>query len=152
MTYMKINNYRIRRPSKKKIPIFQTVNKIKKDLKTNLPELTDQSTLRILSSCRRYYEGKLTTGRRGSPQEMKRELTTIEKIVYEYLIRNNYNPSTCYRWFLACRMPEDIKEQVERGNLNIKTAYKMACNRARDTESKESLYLLENIRSSVRAL
>nr|AQS33910.1 hypothetical protein [uncultured archaeon] len=103
-------NRRIRMEGRK-IDIFAEVNEIKKHIGEILPELDGDRLIIMMSHCRQYYEGHLHYGRRGIPenQQKKRDLTEAENILYELLLKLKLNPSTSYRWFLATRIPQDIK-------------------------------------------
>jgi hypothetical protein len=146
-------NYRIREKGKK-INIFDKINQIKKDIKALLPEIEDDRLLIMFSHTRRYYEGKLYYGRRTNLEnlERKRELTEAEKIVYDYLLKNKLNPSTAYRWFLACRVPSDVKEKLVQGRLSYKKALQISANRKRVRESNTGLLMVEEINNIIQSL
>ena len=146
-------NHRIREDGKK-INIFDKVNTIKKELKDIFPEISGDMLLSMLSHCRRHYEGKLHYGRRSNPDNVARvgELTTNESILYEYLLKNNLNPSTSYRWFLATRVPDDIKERLAKGKLSYKKALIISANRKRVRESNDALSMVEEINNIIRSL
>jgi len=146
-------NHRIREKGKK-INIFDKVNRIKSDIKSLLPEIEDDKLLPIFSHLRAFYEGKLHYGRRSvlENRNRKRELTEAEKIIYDYLLKNHLNPSTTYRWMLACRVPSDIKSKLERGELSYKKAIQIAGNRLRVRESNTGLLMMEEITNIVRSL
>ena len=146
-------NYRIREDGKKLV-IFDKVNQIKKDIKDILPEIDGDRLLSMLSHCRRYYEGKLHYGRRTNPENLMRvrELTHNEQLLYDYLLKNNLNPSTTYRWFLATRVPEDIHQRLSEGKLSYKKALQISANRKRVRESNTGLLMVEEINNIVRSL
>ena len=146
-------NHQIRDKGKK-INIFDKVNQIKKNIKSLLPEIEDDKLLPIFSHLRAFYEGRLHYGRRSVPENLKRkrELTEAEKIVYDYLLKNKINPSTSYRWMLACRVPSDIKSKLMRGEISYKKAIQIAGNRLRVRESNTGLLMMEEITNIVRCL
>jgi len=148
--------YRIREKGKKKC-IFDKTNEIKKQLKQVLPEIDGSRLIIMLGHCRRHYEGTLYYGRRTSNKEIakKREkvkLTQMELLLYNFLLRNNLNPSTTYRWFLATRVPSEIKEQLEKGHISVKIAMQTAYNRKRVRESNQGLLMMEEMRIVMRGL
>lgn len=148
--------YRIRYQGRK-INIFERVDEIKKQLKEILPEIEESRFLSMLSHCRRQYEGNLYHGRRTTDKEeiKKRpvsKLTESERIIYEFLLKNNLNPSTSYRWFLAVRVPEDIKEKLKRGNFSYKKAMQIAYNRKRIRDTNKGILLLEEMRTIMEGL
>jgi len=81
----------------KKVPIFDKINRIKKDLKELIPEVEEDKFLAMLSHIRNFYYGKLYSGRIINPERKKKELTANEKLILDYLLKNNLNPSTTYR-------------------------------------------------------
>ena len=80
------------------------------------------------------------------------ELTQTELILYDFLLRNKYNPSTTYRWFLASRVPDDVKQKLEKGQISVKKAMEIAYNRKRVRESNFGLLMMEEMRQIVRGL
>ena len=151
MSYDRIGNHRIRENGKK-ISIFIKIENIKRDIKTLIPEIEDNRILNMMSHCRRYYEGKLHYGRRDSNTKRPRDLTNNERIIYDYLLREGYNPSTTYRWFLATRLPSDIMKQLAKGKIGQKLAMKISANRRRTKESVTGLLMMEEIRSVIEKL
>lgn len=149
-------SYRIRYKGKK-VSLFDRVNEIKEQLKQVLPEIDGERIIFMLSHCRQFYEGNLYKGRRTTNplEKSKREkydLTQTEKILYDFLLRNNLNPSTTYRWFLAIRVPEDIKEKLKKGQISIKKAMEISHNRRRAKESNTGLLMMEEMREIIRGL
>lgn len=148
--------YRIRENGRK-VCIFDKITDIKQKLNTYLPEIEDNRLLVMLSHCRARYEGNLYYGRRTYNQEelktrKPRELTELERVLYEFMLKNKLNPSTTYRWFLACRIPEDIKEKLIKKQIPIRKAMQIAHNRRRVQEYNTSLFMLEEMRTLVRGL
>lgn len=146
-------NYRIRENGKK-VNVFDRINRIKSDLKTLIPEIEENQLLSMMSHIRNFHYGKLHYGRRAIPENLqrKRELTEIEKIILDYLLKNNLNPSTTYRWFIACRVPSDIKSQLEQGKLSIRKAVQIAVNRKKTKDSNQGLLILEEVNNIIESL
>ena len=138
----------------RKRSIFAKVSEIKRDIKGMIPEVKDNELLGIMSRCRSFYHGVLHYGRRGTPEnkKRKRELTINEKVVYDYLIRNDLNPSTTYRWFIATRLPQDVKDKLEAGKIGQKTAMKIWADRRNAKSTSISISLMEDIRNFVQKL
>lgn len=138
----------------KKISIFDRINQIKSDLKEILPEIAEGKLLTMFSHIKNYYYGKLHYGRGSNPANLKRkrELTANEKIILDYLLKNNLNPSTTYRWFIACRIPSDVKKKLEDGKISFKKAVMIADNRKKAKLSNEGLLMMEEINNIVRSL
>ena len=161
MSYDRLGNYRIRykevRDGKgvgRKRNIFDKVNEIKQELKGIIPEIKGDELIKMMSHCRNYYHGVLHYGRRGIPEnkKRKRELTANERILYDYLLRNKLNPSTSYRWFIATRLPQDIREQLAKGHIGLKVAMNLSANRRRTKKSTEGLIMMEEIRNIIQKL
>ncbi len=146
-------NYRIRENGKK-INVFDKINLIKQDLKTLFPEVEEDRLLSMMSHIRNFHYNKLFYGKRTNPEnfERKRELTEIERMILDYLLKNNLNPSTTYRWFLACRVPADIKSKLENNRLSVRKAMQIAVNRKLTRESNQGLLMMEEINNIVRSL
>ena len=53
-------------------------------------------------------------------------LLGLEKDVYYYLIKQGHNPFTVYRWMLLERVPEEVRFQISKGELNQKEALRKA--------------------------
>ena len=151
MSYDRIGNWRIREHGQK-VDIFQKVTEIKQQLKEIMPEIEGDKLIAMLSHCRNYYGGKLYYGRRDSPNRKPRELTQNERILYDFLLRNKLNPGTTYRWFIATRIPSDIKEKLIKGQISQKKALQISANRRRVKESNAGLLMMEEIRTIMRGL
>src|SRR3989344_1224783 len=138
----------------KKVPIFDRINRIKTDLKEQMPEIEEDRLLSMMSHIRNYFYGKLYYGRRNVPENIKRkrELTKNEKFVLDYLLKNELNPSPTYRWFIACRMPSDIIEKLQKGKLSFRRAFLIADNRKKSKLSNTGLLMMEEINNTVSSL
>ena len=152
MSYDRIGNIRIRDNGKKRC-IFDKVNEVKKDIKTILPELEGDKLIGMLSKIRTYYRHKkkgIPLGRRGC--KGYRDLTNNERILYEYLLKHKLNPCTTYRWFIATRLPSDIKEKVMKGQISATHAMKISANRRRHELSNQGILILEELRTIMRGI
>ena len=138
----------------KKVPIFDRINRIKNDLKALIPEVDEDRFLSMLSHIRNFSYGKLHYGRRAIPENLDRtrELTANEKIVYDYMLKNNLNPSTTYRWFVACRLPSDVKDKLQKGQISFKKAMIISDNRQKSKMSNMGLLMIEEINNIVSSL
>ena len=138
----------------KKVPIFDRINRIKSDIKELLPEIEEDKFLSMMSHVRNYFYGNLHYGRRGIPENIKRkrELTANEKIILDYLLKNELSPATTYRWFIACRMSSDIVDKLQKGKLSFRRAFLIADNRKKSKLSSTGLLMMEEINSIVSSL
>ncbi|RLI96334.1 MAG: hypothetical protein DRO96_03405, partial [Candidatus Aenigmatarchaeota archaeon] len=112
VSYDRIGNTRIRYKGTKK-SIFDKVNEVKIDLKEILPEIEGDRLIAMVSKIRTYLAHKkkgVPMGRYG--WKGFRELSAAERILYDYMLRNNLNPGTTYRWFIATRIPSDVKDKL----------------------------------------
>ncbi len=146
-------NHRVRYNGRK-INLFDRINLMKNDLKELLPEIEEDKFLSMASHVRNFYYGKLHYGRRAVPENLKKkkELTANEKVLLDYYLKNNINPSTAYRWFVACRIPSDLKEKLAQGKVSFKKAFLIADNRKKSKLSNTGLIMIEEINNVVRSL
>lgn len=146
-------NHRVRYNGRK-INLFDRINIMKNDLKELLPEIEEDKFLSMASHVRNFFYGKLHYGRRAIPENKKnkRELTANEKVLLDYYLKNKINPSTAYRWFLACRIPSDLKEKLSQGKVSFKKAFLIADNRKKSKLSNTGLLMIEEINNVVRSL
>jgi hypothetical protein len=66
-----------------------------------------------------------------------------DKEIYDFLMKNSYNPYTVYRWFLLERIPEDIRHQLKDNEISQKKAISVAFNRRRETMESFTLSIKE---------
>jgi hypothetical protein len=146
-------NTRIREKGKK-VNIFNKVAQIREDIKTLFPEIEDDKVIPMFSHIRNFFYKNLHYGRSNNPENKKRKrsLTKSETILYDYMLRNNLNPSTTYRWMIACRVPSDIREKLAHGQISCKKAMQISANRKRVKESNVGLLMIEEINNVVRSL
>ncbi|MEM3126492.1 MAG: hypothetical protein QW331_00270 [Candidatus Woesearchaeota archaeon] len=152
MSYDRIGNTRIRDHGKKKC-IFDKVNEIKNDIHLILPELEGEKLIAMLSKIRTYLAHKkkgVPIGRRG--WKGYRDLTVNERILYEYLLKHELTPGTCYRWFIATRIPDDVKDKLSKGQLSLRKAMEISANRRKVAMSNQGLLVMEELRTIMRTL
>ena len=139
------------------ITVFEKTRRVRELIIGHYPEINADELIYILSHCRAYYEGNLYYGRRTSNKKEKKQrplkkLTEIESGIFQLLLKYRVNPSTCYRWFLAARLPEDIMNEVKHKNMTAKKAIQIARNRKFAKESKLGWQLISRIKEVVRCL
>jgi hypothetical protein len=140
-----------------RLSVFDKVNQIEKGLNQLLPEFDRSGFIKILSKCRRFYEGKLYHGRYTSDKKEQKkrkrlELTEVERIVYQFLLERKLNPSTVYRWFLSTRLPKDIKDKLANKQIPVKKAMEIAANRRRVRSSNQGLLMMEEMLTIIGGL
>lgn len=152
MSYDRLGNVNVRENGRKR-NIFDKVNEIKNDINEILPELDGKGLIRMLSKIRTYIAHKkkgVPLGRKG--WKGYRDLTNNERILYEYLLKNNLNPGTTYRWFIATRLSNDIKDDLAKGKISYKKAMEISANRRKAEYSSQAVNILEEIRVAMRGL
>lgn len=62
------------------------------------------------------------------PKKRTKDMTINDKELklYEFFINNDYNPSTVYKWMLACNTSDDILKKVKSGEIGLKKALSTA--------------------------
>ncbi|MGE0792864.1 MAG: hypothetical protein AB7V77_01635 [Candidatus Woesearchaeota archaeon] len=66
-----------------------------------------------------------------------------DREVYDFLIKNSFNPYTIYRWLLLERIPDDIKHQLKNKEMSQKKAISEAFKRRQETSESISLSVQE---------
>lgn len=102
--------------------IFEELEKVKKLVQEILPE--HKNLPKLLSILGTYHYNK-----------KKYILLGKERVLYNKLIENSFNPFTAYKWALLERIPEDIRYQLKNGLISQKNASKAAVSRRRETET-----------------
>lgn len=152
MSYDRIGNTKIRDNGKKRC-IFSKVAEIKQGIGEILPHVESDKLIRILSKIRTYLAHKkkgVPLGRRG--WKGYRALAADESLVYDYLLRNGLNPSTTYRWFIATRLPSDVRDKMSKGQLSYRKAMELSANRRKAELNSKSAEILDMIRIAMRGL
>ncbi len=53
-------------------------------------------------------------------------LTKEQAMIYEWMLNNNYNPGTVYKWLLAMNTNKDNQDKLKKGSMSLKKAMKCA--------------------------
>ncbi|MEK7836143.1 MAG: hypothetical protein AAB298_08345 [Pseudomonadota bacterium] len=150
MSYMRLNNINVREKGKKR-NLFDKVNELKQKMNVIVPEIEGQRLIDLLHHIKAERENKYYYGRKGwINSKIKKNLTPIEHLIKELLIKEKLNPSTVYRWLLATRIPSDIMDKLRKGMISQKKAYEIALNRRKNLRSAQSLLLMESVRDIIR--
>ena len=102
----------------------EKLNHLREELRSRLPTVNMQYLTKIMCQIAHYHYNKKQTLLLGE-----------EKIIYQFLVENGYNPFTVYRWLLLERVPEDIRFQLRERRISQKKATRMAFNRRHETIS-----------------
>ena len=150
MSYMRLNNVNVREKGKKR-NLFDKVNELKQKMNVVVPEIEGQRLIDHLHHIKAERENKYYYGRKGwINSKIKKDLTPIEHLIKELLIKEKLNPSTVYRWLLATRIPSDILDKLRKGMISQKKAYEIALNRRKNLRSSQSLLFMESVRDIIR--
>jgi hypothetical protein len=103
--------------------IFEKLENVRRLLKESFDLKEAELILMVEKLANRWHYRKKRKGIRLTKEEAK---------LYEILIRNKYNPSTVYKWFLMYKSPSEVKERLSFGVITIKQAFK---------EKKDQKYL-----------
>jgi hypothetical protein len=71
------------------------------------------------------------------------QLSLDEVKLYEFLISNNYHPSTSYKWMLACNTNEDVQRKLQRGEISLKGALRSAPFKRLNQAQSEMMYQIK---------
>ena len=66
--------------------------------------------------------GRLETWHYPKKRKKGMVLSKDEAKIYEYLRSNSLNPSTVYKWFLACKATGDVARALREGTIGLKAA------------------------------
>ena len=106
------------------------VNELKFLLEKEFPELDARNMHERMSKIGHYHYNK-----KGSM------IFGLDKKLYNFLIKNSYNPYTVYRWLLLEKVPEDIRFQLNERQISQRKAIKLSMERKRETDPYQVLQL-----------
>lgn len=138
----------------RRISQMDKVIQIKKDFKTLLPEIEQDKYIQMLGHIYWYHRNKREYRERIRGRFGKlRALTPSEIVMLDYLLKNNINPKTIYKWFHVCKLPEDIQSKLRNNEItSVVEARKIATNRMRQRDSNAGLLMLEEIKQTIASL
>ena len=119
-----------------------------------LPEIEQDRYIIMLGHCAYFCENKKEYRARNGRKKLYKikQLTEAEKIMLDYLLKNNIVPITVYRWFRASKVPEDIMNKLRKGQVSVKEAIRSATNRLKQRQSNTGLIVLEEINNVIAGL
>lgn len=139
----------------RRISQMDKVLQIKKDFKALLPEIEQERYIQMLGHIYWFHRNKKEYFQR-IPRRKEgewRKLTPAEIIMLDYLLKNNINPKTIYKWFHVCKLPEDIQTKLRNNEItSVVEARKIATNRMRQRDSNAGLLMLEEIKGVITSL
>lgn len=133
--------------------MIDKTNEMKRELKSLFPEIEENKYYSMLCHlCTRHKNNRQYYSRSNGKVGRLKQLTKNEIILLDYLIKNEINPITAYKWFRVSRLPEDIKDKLRRGEISVYNARKTFVNRVKMRESREGFEMCEEILNVVRNL
>lgn len=112
---------------------IEKLEQLRKQLNSRFPQLDMQHFKELMAKIAHHHYSK-----------EKGMLLGETRDLYHFLIENNYNPFTVYRWLLLERIPEDIRFQIKEHRISQKKAISEAFKRRTETMQE----LGENIRQA----
>jgi len=104
--------------------IFEELDKVKKLVEVHFPQLCVRDLCSLLGRLGTYHYNK-----------RKKMVLGKERILYNSLIENSFNPFTVYRWALLEKVPDDIRFQLRNHHVSQKKASSLAFQRRHETET-----------------
>ncbi len=113
--------------------VYDKMRELKEGLNRDFT-INERELFKILS--------KLATWHYPKKRTKAMTLSKEEAMVYEFLLKNNYNPSTCYKWMLACNTNEDLQKRLMKGEISMRKAMQQPYRTITQTEH-ELLYQIK---------
>ena len=120
---------------------IEKLNHLREELNSRLPAVKMQNLTKSMCEIAHYHYNKKNTFLLGD-----------EKILYQFLIENGYNPFTVYRWLLLERVPEDIRFQLRERRISQKKATRMAFKRRHETITTLGTEIIEEGLNLIRRM
>ena len=98
--------------------VYDKLRELKDKLKKDFSNLSEADLFRIC--------GKLSTWHYPKKRTKSMGLSKDEAMIYEFLLNNGFNPSTVYKWMLACNTNEDVQKKLASGEISLKSALSRA--------------------------
>ena len=120
---------------------LEKLNHLRKLLESRFPLYNMQHLTKSMCQIAHYHYNKKGTYLLGE-----------EKPMYNFLIENNYNPFTVYRWLLLERVPEDIRFQLRERRISQKKASKISFTRRHETVSSLGMEIISEGLNLIRRM
>ena len=131
-------NYKERYTNERRKTTLQKAEHIKQIIQKLFPDVKNKKISVMLSRCGHYHYDK------------NAKIGTEELMLYDVLVKYGYNPFRVYKWFRVSLLPEDIKDDVEKGKLSQEKALKVFSNRYRQKEISNAWRFMEEARRIVK--
>ena len=94
--------------------VYDKLKRFKEAVLKDLNQIDERKIYKIVC--------KLSTWHYPSKRTPNMSLTKNEVALYEYMLNNEFNPSTVYKWKLACNTSKHVQEQLKSGQIGFKKA------------------------------
>ncbi len=116
--------------------VYDKFRKVKDEIKSQFRKLDDKMLFKMTA--------KLATWHYPNKRTKQMTLSKDEAMLYEFYINGGYNPSTVYKWILACDSNEEVQRQLKNGEISLKQALAMPKYRRKTTQVEaEMLYQIK---------
>ena len=111
---------------------FRRLEKLKKELYSEFVWVESRDLCEVMSKLGHYHHNK-----------KKFILLGEYRVLYDFLIKNGFNPFTVYRWLLLERVPDNIKAQLKQRKISQKKALIKAFKQRQETAETISVSVRE---------
>ena len=116
--------------------VYDKLRLVKELVKKDLKHIDDKLLFQITA--------KLSTWHYPKKRTKNMKLSKDDTMLYELYLNNNYNPSTVYKWMLACNSNEDIQKKLMNGEISLKKALSLPKHTRKITQAdSEMLYQIK---------
>ena len=133
-----METYKERYNDRRRKDLFTKIKQVEELIENLFPNLSRNKRMILLSRAAHHHYYK------------NREIGTEVRMLYDILIKYNYNPYRVYKWFRTSILPEDVKQEVINGSLSRENAMKIHLNRQRSKQASMSWHLMEESRRIIR--
>lgn len=117
--------------------VFEKVDRYKEILRPVICGKIDSEVKIMLCHCRHYRIGR------------DKSLTKDERILYDFLLKNNLNPHNVYEKFVLLEAPEHIQKLLREKKIGIREAQSRSYASKRQIDSTESEEFMNEIRKII---
>ena len=98
--------------------VYDKYVKIHNELRRDFPKLDKKEFFKITATLSTWHYPK----KRWKGQTLTKE----QAMIYEWMLNNNYNPGTVYKWLLALNTNKENQDKMKNGSMSLKKAMKCA--------------------------
>lgn len=127
--------YKIRYKEMRRKNTYKKALILKNTFRDLFSHRSEKEILYMLSQCGHNYYG-----------QKKKILSDDAKVMYEYLVTHNYNPSTVYKWFLLFITDEAIQQDIINNNLSQARVKRVIGTRIKQEQTAKTWEFMESAR------